>query len=98
MTQKRTLVTGSVELVWARATDRLNSDLSGINPELRTVFGGSATSWVAPEEILRPSDNVIRAALLVTAGAVGTYKVQMKVVDSPETVILDCGFFEVIPL
>lgn len=92
----RTLVVGATELVWARATERFNQDMSAATVELRTVLNGVPSSWAAPNQILHPHQNVIRAAMLVTAGTPGTYKVQMRVADSPESAILDCGIYKVV--
>ena len=96
MSDIRTLVVGATEYIWARATERFNQDMSAATVELRTVFNSAASSWAAPAQILHPHQNVIRASMLFNAVTPGTYKVQMRVANSPESAILDCGIFQVV--
>ncbi len=91
----RTLQAGSVEYVWAEITDTTGQDLTAVTVEMAVApYRTPPTTWQAPDEDDRPSGPVIRAAVLVTA-AVGDWSVYARLTDTPETPVLEAGYFSV---
>lgn len=94
----RTLRVGDTAYVWARITERTGADVSTLTPDLRTVSpAGVVSSWAAANPTEHPSLAVIRVGLLHTAAEVGDWQLEARLIDSPETEVLDLGWFRVVP-
>jgi hypothetical protein len=95
----RTLEVGTTGLVWARITDDYAQDLTGLDVQLRTVSPlGVVSEWAAPEDTAVPAVGQFRAALLHTAVVLGWWKLQARITDNPEVIVLTAAFQVVDPL
>lgn len=104
----RTVKQGSVDFVTAIITDLTGQDISGVGYEVAHVLDADKTDhpdtypWEAPHadsESPTPSTRLVKK--LVTGVLINDqktkYRVFVKITDSPEIPIVDCGTYSIVP-
>ena len=100
---KRTVIGGSRELMWAKISDCNGSSLTDVDVSMAIIPEDqrpSSVDWKQPNNVTH-SGRVIRAGLLFEApvpaqGTHQTYTVYARAVESPEEIWVICGQFVVI--
>jgi len=104
----RTIKQDSVEFVTAIITDLTGQDISGASYEVAHILDSlkatdpSTYPWETPHaDSESPTDSTRLVKKLVTGvlidGAKTKYRVFVRISDSPEIPIVDCGTYTVVP-
>jgi hypothetical protein len=104
----RTVKQDSVEFVTAIITDLTGEDISGVGYQVAHVLDADKTddpstyAWEAPHaESSSPTPATRLVKKLVTGVLINEqktkYRVFVKITDSPEVPIVDCGTYSIVP-